>query len=158
MSKKAKRRQEALDRAAIAACSRTEVSINAPKGTGPVEVVEDNKSENACYSPKTPQPEAYDQPASPTKSCPPERSTGKKSKRRYEQLDLNDEAAVAAERKNFLKTVFRDDKTLNTAKGAVCETEMYSSESPAYAADQQPGLLTMSHRTDKHMSKKSRRN
>jgi hypothetical protein len=158
MSKKAKRRQEALDRAAIAACSRTEVSIKAPKGTGPAEIVEDNKSANACYSPKTPQPEVDEQPPSPTKSCPTERSLGKKAKRRYEQLDLNDGATAAAERKNFLKTVFRDDKTLNTAKGAICETAMDSSKSPGNAADRQFCSPTTSHRAEKHMSKTSRRN
>jgi hypothetical protein len=152
MSKKARRRQEALDRASIAACSRTEVSIKALEGTGPAEVVEDNKSENACYSPKTPQPEADEQPPSPTKPGSAERSTGKKSKRRYEQLDLNDEATAAAERKDFLKTFLRDDKTSKISSA------IDSSESPRNAADQQSCLPTTSHRPRKHMSKKSRRN
>jgi hypothetical protein len=158
LSKKARRRQEALDRAAIAACSRNEVSITVLKGIGPAEVVDENKNESLRDIPKTPQPETDTRSPSPTKPGPAERSTGKKPKRRYEKLDLNDGAIAAAERQNLLKTVFRDDKTSKTAKGAACETAIDSPKSPGNAAFQQSCSLTTSQRVGNHMSKKSRRN
>ena len=174
IGKRARRRQEALNRAAIAECSRREVSIKVLKGTGPpAEAVEDNES--VCHSQKTPQPvpdRRYPSPTKP-KPDPSKPSSVKKSKRRHEKLDLYDEATATAGRKNFLKKIYQDDVPAETAREAWA-TAVESPKPPAfdppkspvfdtpqstgYAADQQScSPTTTSQRVDKHTSKKSRR-
>lgn len=157
MSKRARKRQEALDRAAIAECSRSEISIKVLKGTGPsAETVE--ASENVCHSPKTPQPAADRRSPSPTKPKPGPSTPrpAKKPKRRHEKLDLYDPVIAAAERKNFLKNICQEDEPSTPAKGAH-ETAKDSPMSPGPIADQHSCSPSTSQRADKHMSKKSRR-
>ena len=157
MGKKARRRQEKLDKAAIAAGSRREVSIKVLKGTGPTEVVDENRHESSRNSSKTPPPETDRQSSSsPTKPGPTERrSPVKKSKRRYEPLDLNDEPTAAAERENFLKRINQNGEPSRTVDDTG-ESAVDSPKSPAHAADQQCGSQTTSHRAGKQMSKKSK--
>jgi hypothetical protein len=165
MSKRARKRQEALDRAAIAECSRREISIKVLKGTGPsAEAVE--ASENVCHSPKTPQSAANRRSPSPTKPKPGPGTprSAKKPKRRHEKLDLYDPAIAAAERIFFLKNICQEDEPSTPAKGAH-ETAKDSPMSPAFDSPMSPGPVADQHscspstsqRADKHMSKKSRR-
>ena len=157
MGKKARRRQEKLDKAAIAAGSRREVSIKVLKGIGPTEVVDENRHESSRNSSKTPPPETDRQSSSsPTKPGPTERrSPVKKSKRRYEPLDLNDEPTAAAERENFLKRINQNGEPSRTVDDTG-ESAVDSPKSPAHAADQQCGSQTTSHRAGNQMSKKSK--
>ena len=183
IGKKARKRQEALDRAAIAECSRREVSIKVLRGTGPpAEAVGENVT--VSQSPKTPQPATDQRSPSPTKPKPgPSKPiSAKKSKRRHEKIDLYDEATAAAERKNFLKKIYLDDDLPAETAREACGTAIDSPRSPARkawatavespkapavdspqtlgdAADQQScsPTTTTSQRADKHMSKKSRR-
>ena len=165
MSKKARKRQEALDRALIAECSRREISIKLLKGTGPsAEAVE--ASESVCHSPKTPQPAADQRSPSPTKPKPgaSQPSSARKPKRRREKLDLYDPAIAAAERKNFLEKICQDEEPLTPAKDAWKPAidspkppPWDSPQSPGYVVEQQSCSPLTSQRADKHMSKKSRR-
>lgn len=154
LGKKARRRQEQLVKTAIAASSRRDVSINLLKGTGPVEIVGD--SESLRQSPKQPQPKTDRLSPSPTKPHPTERSLGKKPKRRYERLDLQDETTDAIERRNLLKKTRKDDEPLETTDGA-SESALDSPKSPEYQADPRSPSSTPLHREKKLTSKKSRR-
>jgi len=156
LGKKARRRQEALERAAIAACSWKEVLIKSLKGTGPAEAAGETQNKSPAPPPNASQPEADKRPPSPTKQDPPKHALGRKSKRRYEQLDLNDEAAAVANRDNFLKTTSQDDKVSVTASDTQ-EPTIDSPQSPGYTADQHLGSTTTSHRADKQTSKRSKR-
>jgi len=144
LGKKARRRQEALECAALAACSRKEVLIKLPKGTGSAEAAGETQNESPAPPPNVSQPEADKRPPSPTKQDSPNPILGKRIKRRYEQLDLNDEAAAAARRDNFLKTILQDDEVSITASDTQ-EPTIDSPHSPEYTVDQHVGSTTTSH-------------
>lgn len=155
VSKRARLRQVKLDKAACAASSRTDVEMNLLKVTGLMETVDDSGSTQD--SPESPQLEADRRSPSPTlpQSCPTERSLGEKPKRRFEPVDLHNEAA---DRKNFLKTMYQAQEPSKTVDDA---RENAVGKSPKYSKHEaQRRSLSPSkqrHQAERPMSKRSKK-